>query len=39
MAKGKVDKSAVTGKFVKKAEIKSNPKQTFTETTKKGKKK
>ena len=39
MAKGKVNKSAVTGRFVKASKIKSSPKTTFTETTKKGKKK
>jgi hypothetical protein len=30
----KVDKSAVTGKFVSKEEVKKHPKTTFTETTK-----
>jgi hypothetical protein len=39
MAGKKVDKSAVTGRFVKKEETKRHPKTTFTETTKPKKKK
>jgi hypothetical protein len=36
---GKVNKSADTGRFVKKEEIKRHPKTTFTETTRPAKKK
>lgn len=41
MAKGtwKVGRSAVTGKFVKKSTVKSNPRTTVTETMKSCKKK
>lgn len=34
----KVNKSAVDGKFVTKKKVKDQPRTTFTETTKKGKK-